>query len=208
MPRRPIPPQKFAAMARQMYDDPDLTGDVLALALVMLESMTRFKPAGAGDKSWTADLAERVSPRGDQQWVRWAIRQDLPRHVALGDGNTCIGTMIRRPTPCGRPSSRRFTLYDALSGERTWVGSCHRHHREVEMLEVDSRKAWVAAGSRPGPQNAGGVLERYFSSDWDKVYQWAQPSWKRPGAVSEPPRRPHLTLIAGGLDLVDEDVSG
>jgi len=197
--RRPIPQQKFAGLARQMYDDPDLTGDVLHFALAIAEMLTRSDTDFRG--AWTAELSRRVAGRPD--WARYAVRQDLPRHVPVGDGFTCVGQMIRRPGLCGRSTTQRHQMVDPLTGERTVVGTCSRHHDEINKLEDQARKAWIAAGKRPGPQNAGGILERYFTADWDRVYTWASPYWTRPDSPAEPPRRPTLTLIVGGLD-VDE----
>jgi hypothetical protein len=199
--RPQITQQRFAVLARQMYDDPKLTGDVLYFALALAEALTR--PEGVGKAGWTTELGQRVGGRGGE-WARSAIRQDMPRHVPVGDGYTCIGEMIRRPGPCGQPSTRRHWLRDALTGEITVVGSCGRHHAPIEVMERISARAWVDAGKRPGPQNAGGELERYFTANWDKAYTWASPMWTRPGTVLEPPRRPNLTLIRGGLELVDE----
>jgi hypothetical protein len=198
--RPQISQQRFAALARQMYDDTLLTGDVLQFALALAETLTR--PQGVGKLGWTTELSQRVGGHGE--WARYAVRQDLPRHMPVGDGATCVGRMIRRPGLCGRSSTQRHWRHDALTGEVTVMGSCARHHDEVRAIESASRQAWIAAGKRPGPQNAGGNLERYFSANWDKVYTWSSPTWTRPGTALEPPRRPHLTLIRGGLELVDE----
>lgn len=204
MTRRLIPQHEFASLARKMYDDDDLVGDVLTLALVLAESLTRQESRQRAS-GWTRHLGERVvGPRYAANWVRYAVRQDLPRHTAADDGAACVGTMVRRDGPCGQRSTRRHLLRDALTGEQTWIGSCARHHREVGQREDQARAAWADAGRRPGPQNAGGVLERYFTSDWDRIYLWASPGWRRPDSPLEAPRRPHLVLLAGGLlELAD-----
>lgn len=196
--RRPqITQHRFAELARKMYDDPDLTGDVLHFALALAETLTR--PVGVGKAGWTTELSLRVGGRGE--WARYAIRQDLPRHVPVGDGNVCVGEMIRRPGLCGKSSTQRHWLRDPVTGEVTVVGSCSRHHEALRRTENVTALAWVDAGKRPGPQNAGGILERYFTANWDKVYAWSSPTWTRPGTALEPPRRPNLTLIRGGLEL-------
>lgn len=200
--RRPqITQFRFAELARKMYDDPDLTGDVLHFALALAETLTR--PVGVGKAGWTTELSLRVDGRRSE-WARYAIRQDLPRHMPVGEGDVCVGTMIRRSTPCGQRSTQRHWLHDPITGERSVVGSCSRHHLELEQQQRISMLAWVDAGKRPGPQNAGGILERYFTANWDRVYTWASPTWTRPGTPLEPPRRPNLTLIRGGLELVED----
>lgn len=198
--RRPqITQQRFAELARKMYDDPDLTGDVLHFALALAETLTRAD--GVHRRGWTTELSQRVGGRGE--WARYAIRQDLPRHVPQGEGRDCVGTMIRREGLCGQSSTQRHWLHNAITGEVTVVGSCHRHHLELEQRQRVDMLAWVDAGKRPGPQNAGGILEGYFTANWDKIYTWSSPYWTRPGTALEPPRRPTLTLIRGGLELVD-----
>lgn len=198
MVKRPrITQMRFAALAREMYNDDDLNGDVLQFAVALAESMTRVETTPPS--SWSRDIAERCGePR---EWPRWAIRQDLPRHQPLEKGNTCHGQMIRREGLCGKSSTQRHWLREPLTGEMTIVGSCNRHHDQVNALERQMTLAWAHAGKRPGPQNAGGQLERYFSTDWDKVYTWASPSWTRPDSPLEAPRRPRLTLIHGGLEV-------
>jgi hypothetical protein len=203
MVRRPkITQQRFAEIARAMYDDDELTGDVLTFALALAELLTRENAPGG--PSWPAKVTKHVGAR-HSDWARWAIAQDLPRHEPVDSGyHTCVGEMIRRPGPCGKSATQRHWLRDPLSGEVTVVGSCNRHHVPIRALEEHNRREWIAAGKRPGPQNAGGQLERYFRGDWDTWYRWARPSWVRPGDALEPPRRPLLTLIRGGLELVDE----
>ena len=83
--RRPIPQQKFAGLARQMYDDPNLTGDVLHFALAVAEMLTR-SDTDFRREAWTAELSLRVAGRPD--WARYAVRS-LPA-TSIRGGTTHV----------------------------------------------------------------------------------------------------------------------
>lgn len=60
-------------------------------------------------------------------------------------------------------------------------------------------KQWHENGEPLPPPNAGGILRRYFNSDWDALYTWAAP-YLTPLEGAKPPTlpKPNLRLITGG----------
>ncbi len=191
-----------------MIHDPDLTRDALLFALTLDEVLAMQREAGhrgvGPDNDWVGQIGELARGPLEQDerrrfWVKHVIADDVPRYeAALNDGHpACVAPMIRREGPCGKPGTTRLIDYDPATGERAWIGLCSRH-RHLEESYQRRRQEWIANGTPTPPPNVGGVLMRYFKTDWDTVYRWADPytrrSARKPEAV---PPRPQLRLIHG-----------
>lgn len=106
--------------------------------------------------------------------------------------------MIRRDGPCGKRATSVWLEHQPDTGAAQYVGFCKRHiTTEREQQGIDSYDAWVANGKPSPPPNAGGVLPRYFETDWAALYAWA--AGQRADSTkqrSTPP--PTLIVINGG----------
>lgn len=191
-----------------MFDDPDLTGDALLFALTLSHVLTRRKH----DKTYrlrtgtTAKVLKEVRrlAHGDSthwRWIKKVIADDVPRYaIDPPRALRCGAPMIRRDGPCGKSTSTRWIDRDPTTGEQEWIGFCSRHYTaQQDILRRERLADWVAHG-RPEPApNRGGVLPRYFDTDWPKWWAWAAP-YRTPsqGGREATPPRPMLTLIQGG----------
>lgn len=191
-----------------MCDDPDLTGDLLLFAITTahVTSRRRHAPRRLPKRHWLEEVAEAVGC--DTWWVQRMIGRDVPRFEApnLSGHRACVAPMIRRDGPCGKPGVRGGPLRDPDTGEFTYAWACSRHRREMAADIERRRRAWIANGSPQPAPNTGGVLPRYFTTDWNVYYDWAAP-WRKPAdTLPEPtPPRPQLRLIQGGATRTDHE---
>lgn len=183
-------------MVKRMLADPDLHGYPLLFAIALADVVT----SGLGSKdTWMTEVCERLGCQRD--WVKVMVAQDRPRYEPRREYPlTCRGQMIRRAGLCGKAGHHVGWLYDD-EGRREEIGACSRHRDQVNASCDASRRAWVDAGKPIPPANTGGILEKYFSADWDRIYAWSSYRWERPPAgVVRTDMRPVLRLIVGGLD--------
>lgn len=192
---------------RQMLNDPDLTGDLLLFALCLDEVIaTRREQGRKSLRNWVQEVA--ILAHGDgpyymRYWGKNVIGQDIPTHEADGFRSPsvpCVAPMIRREGQCGKKSSVRFIDHDPKTGEGKFVGLCARHRWHMAYFNERQRE-WEANGEPVPPANRGGVLRRYFSTDWEGIYRWARPGVKpMEGGREATPPRPKLRLIQGGSE--------
>lgn len=176
----------FTSTVERMFADQDLTGDLLVLAIALA-----LEPAG----SWS-QVRDRLG--WSHEKLRLVLRSDVERYRPDIGPRVCGAPMIRRPGPCGRPARAMTWWVDPDTGHRTAHHWCSRHaDLQDEAARRAAYEAWTAAGSPTPPANAGGVLKRYLSTDWDKVYDWVDPHRRVPGPGGP---RAKLTLIRGGAD--------
>ena len=187
----------YRAQIQAMMADPDLTGDVLLLAVAMLNQSQLAIEAGQQRFRWS-DVCRDLGWDGSHK-LRWTIADDFPRYEIPRDVVVrCVALMVRREGLCGKPAawSLVFDDRDPETGAGRRVGFCSRHgHLQYDVLA--RAKRWRANGRPQPPDNTGGVLPRYFDGDWPGLYRWAKP-WQPlgtgPGKPPAPPR-PTLTLI-------------
>jgi hypothetical protein len=189
---------------RRMLNDPDLTGDLLLFALALDEVITTRREQGRKTlRNWVVEAAALVydidsNPYYRRYWGKRVIGDDLPRYEpADKKGRGCVAPMVRREGLCGKASSTVRIDHDPMTGEARWVRFCARHKHLVRDVEARLRE-WSANGKPCPPANAGGVLRRYFSADWDSVYEWAAGRAPMEGGREATPPRPKLRLIPGG----------
>jgi hypothetical protein len=191
---------------RRMLNDPDLTGELLLFALALDEVIVTRKEQGRRTlRNWVQEVAVLAHEETSyylRYWGKSVLRDDFPRYEApRPHGRTvCVAPMIRREGPCGKVASLSWIDSDPITGESMHVGLCARHRGGEVQAYYDRRHAeWVANGKPIPPANTGGVLRRYFSADWDSIYQWARPgSTPMEGGREATPPRPKLRLIPGG----------
>lgn len=180
----------------KMLADPDLTGDLLLVALVIAALTTEV---GRVPVKWPG-VAQRCG------WslarLRIVLSADVPRYEPPRDGyGLCTAPMIRRTGPCGKRASESGYLIDPTTGVQTPWGRCARHRadRSAALAHRDAYQQWRVQGEPRPPANAGGVLPRHFTTDWEQVWDWAAP-WRirAEGAKPATPPRPVLRLITGG----------
>ena len=182
----------------KMLADPDLTGDLLLVALVITALTTEV---GQVHAKWSG-VAERCG--WSSQHIRYVVGHDVPRYEPPREGyGVCTAPMIRRAGLCGKRSSESGYLIDPLTGVMTPWGRCARHRdtdrRAAALAHSDAYRQWRVQGEPRPPANTGGVLPRYFVTDWDQVWDWAAPYRTRAdGAKPATPPRPVLRLIPGG----------
>lgn len=210
--------QRQATVAR-ICNDPDLNSDGKLFAicsLVFLDEKESSASARMAKRNrWLQSVAVMGRGDGDRDrssyWVREVIRHDIPRYLgplalAHHQGRhfpyTCTAPMIRREGPCGKPAHQHGDDYDPLTGEAVYWGYCTRHWGHDIRHQLDQRrKQWHANGEPSPPPNAGGVLKKYFDTDWPGLYEWAAPYLKPLEGAKEPVLpRPKLTLILGDGD--------
>jgi hypothetical protein len=172
----------FTETAEKMLLDPALTGDLLALGLAL--AFTTSWPRARAHLGW------------NPQKLRSVVRRDVLRYEPPAPDRACPAPMVRRQGLCGKRTLGFAWLVDPDTGQRTPVQFCRRHeHLGDEPARRRAWEQWRANGEPQPPANTGGVLAGYLSCDWEAVYDWADPTRKRPGT---PVPRPALTLIQGG----------
>lgn len=191
-----------------LLDDPDLTGDLLLIAIALAR---HFDLRDGGDKEDVAGAALGMFP-GDTQavYVRVfkALRSDIRRYeVPPGGGpdgrNTCDAAMVTRDR-CGKPASCGTIVWDPDTGEGRHLSACgQRDHRDWWKEQSKAAKAArQAAGDdfpRP-PANTGGVLARHFPEiDWPNMWAHLDDDWEPHPEPVEPVQMPFegLRLITG-----------
>lgn len=191
---------------RAMIQDPDLSGDTLLFSLVLDEVLSMRRSPGpqrfVAQTDWVgqvADLARGDLASADMRrfWAKRVLAEDAPRYEPTrgADFPTCVAPMIRREGLCGQRGTTHLIDHDPETGEGQRIGLCSRH-RELEKYYERRRLEWVANGAPVPPPNRGGVLMRYFRTDWDEVYTWAGGRKPHPGKRLDPtPPRPHLRLV-------------
>lgn len=190
---------RYRTEVQAMMTDPDLTGDVLLLALVMSHGIhSNAEKTGKQLVKWSEIY--QITGWEDRD-LRQVLSQDFPRYEVKWTKPVCAAPMIRRDGPCGKEPaySLVFTDYDPETGEGRQVGFCSRHG----ALQHDVRahqKQWRINGALVPPDNTGGILRRYFDGDLDSLYRWARPYSKLTDGTGKPaePPRPTLTLLKGG----------
>lgn len=186
---------------RLMLNDPDLTGDTLLFALALDEALAARKEQRRPRRSWIDDVADlgwgEQAGANDHCRVKDIIGKDVPRFEPIREtpGIPCAAPMIRRDGLCGQLATWSTIDRDPETGEARWTGLCRRH-REGRTKFDARRMAWIANGKPTPPPNAGGVLKRYFTADWNALYRWAAP-WRTPldGGREPTPPRPQLRLV-------------
>lgn len=183
--------KKFTA---QLLADEDLTGDLLALALVILNQLRDKSGPGT---NW---LDRARIALGWEWWkVRGVLHRDAPHYRATDRrGEGCIAPMIRRDGPCGKRAGTTWQEIDPQTGEAELVSMCSRHS-PTPLRSSESYRAWVANGKPRPPANTGGILARYFTKKGlAEAYEWAHPDYDRDGEGKPPTLpRPTLRLIRG-----------
>jgi hypothetical protein len=209
---------EFAAITHRMIMDPDLVGDALLLALGTAEVMhsRHYTKAPKSERTWSGIALRVFGDDGDvgrrrdsRRRLQYVIREDIPQYrppdLDRPGAYRCDAPMVRREGKCGKSASLSWGDRNPETGEMRMLGLCTRHRRteygaEVERLRRVRLQQWRANGEPEPPANRGGVLARYFDTDWGVMYEWADPhlSGRAPaeGRPSTPPR-PTLTLIRG-----------
>jgi hypothetical protein len=194
----------YRRRVKAMLDDPECTGDLLALGVALLD----FAVLRTSDSRSWADYAERAWGDKNGWRVRHVLQSDIRRYDAIkdaGEGDParkCGAPMIRRQGSCGQSATRRTLLTDPESGRRQWLGACKRHlpwfeqRLHANRMAVSEYEAVVAP-----PANAGGVLARHIPEiDWEATWKKLDPEWTRPPEAEpqEVSLKPRLRLVLGG----------
>lgn len=185
--------------------DPDLTGAGRLFCFctaALIAQRAQDNRRSLKRSSWLEavdEMAGSSSVKGF--WVRNVIRDDVPRYVPEGFGANrgCSAPMIRREGLCGKGTYTAFVDRDPSTGAGRQVGYCTRHwSHEKDMERMRRHREWVENGEPSPAPNAGGVLRRYFSTDWEGLYAWAAPG-QTPLEGEKPATlpRPTLSLIQG-----------
>lgn len=186
-------------------NDPDLDADQKLFCVLALTVIHDREVAGRKSfkhRSLFRAVADLSNQRNPNYWIREVIQKDIPRYEPPKVDYTqgCLAPMIRREGHCGKPSVIRGVERDPLTGVGTPFAFCSRHRNHSDDWRIQqNRKQWFDNGQpSPGP-NAGGVLRKYFASDWDVLYKWAAP-YITPLQGEKPPTlpKPNLRLISGG----------
>ncbi|MCA9843231.1 MAG: hypothetical protein KC491_01140 [Dehalococcoidia bacterium] len=192
---------KLLAMAA----DPDLTGDAELFAFCLLAHLTEKRLTGRNN-NWIEAVGEMMSPDADHgAWsCRRVIAKDIPRYEPpILKTRGCIALKSRGPNagkPCGKGGSTWLDR-DPSTGEARWLSYCPRHMPAgAHQSRQDRHRHWELNGKPMPPANTGGVLARYFSTNWAKMYAWADPHTE-PSSTGKPatPPKPRLSVIRGGL---------
>lgn len=187
-------------------NDPDLDADAKLFALLATTIIYQRRAAGRKElksRSMFRQIADMSGHDRPNYWIRLVIQKDIPRYEPPPHNHRgCLAPMIRRDGPCGKNSIVHGYDRDPLTGEATPYAFCSRHRNHADDWRIkQNHKQWCENGQPSPPPNAGGVLRRYFSSDWDALYKWAAP-YTTPLEGAKPPTlpKPTLSLIRGGAD--------
>lgn len=179
-----------------MLEDPDLTGDLLAVAIAL-----RWVLDSGDTSKWLNRVAEAIGHR--PQRVRIAIGDDMPRYKGDMTSPVCDVLMPRRGDACGKRASNYTSDRDPETGALRLVGRCTRHDvdRAFWLCLEDRRKQWEANGKPLPPHDTGGILRRHFPGyNWADIYTWARPGVEQTPGGGKPKilPRPKLILLRGG----------
>lgn len=185
---------------RAIAFDADLSQDAKLFAFCLLVHLAD-PGAGHEGQDWVRAVSELMQP-GNAYRVRSVIAADVPRYEVPYVYARCVAVKTRGPDAggrcCGSPSGGPWLDRDPLTGEGRYIGYCTRHFTDViRQLRVDREAQWIANGRPSPPANTGGVLARYFRTDWDALYRWAAPDVV-PSVRGDAPAAPRLVLIRGG----------
>ena len=184
-------------------NDPDLDRDATLFAICTLAILHESRTSATGKlkaKAWLRTISEMVG--GDTYFVRKVIRHDIPRYDCPPSDKGCTAEMIRREGLCGKNTIIKGVVRDPMTGVATPYGYCSRHRNHADDWRIQQTNRQWDENGRPSPApNAGGVLRRYFDTDWAGLYEWAAPYIKPlDGAKPATLPRPKLTLITGGAE--------
>lgn len=214
----------YVSGSRELFDEPDLAGDLLLIALAMLYHLTidrvdepktparvigRVGPDNVVRRvNWVRDACWRIWPDEpeDRFWghLKRIIMADTPRYVptTLRDEAVCMSMLERNPTKAcpHKPTVRQMTP-NPQTGETDLVGSCSNptHLSLFNRTTRRNRDLFEENGRPKPPNNAGGVLERTFPDnweiDWPALYTWASGNLYDPTHPEGRPARARLTLV-------------
>ena len=206
-PRRSTLLDRYHRLVERITADPDLTGELLLLAILMAEQVV----FNAGGTVEMAKLGNRIfGDRPSRSDIVALLKGDIRRYDFRADpGNAgrtwavpCESPMIRREGLCGKRSSTTGLMTELETGRRLWSGACTRHRDWWYQAHRDNRAAVQALGDRlPTPAaNAGGLLARHFPAiDWEDYWRKLDPTW-----VAPPEAKPHVPptfkLVLGGAE--------
>lgn len=195
-----------------MLDDPQCTGDLLALGTA-LAYFTDFE-MGQGRGSLLR-IARRAFPNTAhlRHHMNGILRGDIRRYDPDADPEnrsywdiSCGAPMIRKTGPCGVHATTRYLLVDYDSGRERWTGACSRkeHKRWLETVFARNRPARGAEDCPPPPPvpaaNTGGVLARHIPEiNWTKIYQLYKADWSPP-PEDRPWMPPTFSLHLGDVE--------
>lgn len=186
----------------EISQDPDLDSNAKLFAYLVLADIAigRSELASSEKLARRRPWMERVNTAaGSDYFCRSVIRADVPRYIGEPSTNACIAPMVRRDGPCGKQTYKHVWIRDPETGRRTREYYCTRHWSlDHEKRSRDLHDAWEANGSPEPPANSGGVLRRHLSTNWDELYDWADPGRRSEGGKEPTPPRPKLSLIQGG----------
>jgi hypothetical protein len=197
--------REYRKRVAAMLDDPECTGDLLALGISLLDfAILRID---TDEKSWSYYGGRAWGAERHGYMVRDVLRRDIRRYDAIKDASArdparrCGAPMVRRQGPCGNSAGRRALLTDPDTGRKQWIAACSRH---VDWFDgrVRSNRAQCEVETITIPAaNAGGVLARHIPEiDWPATWRKLDPNWTPPPeGVDEPTGvKPKLTLVMGG----------
>lgn len=194
---------------RDMLASPDLTGDLLLIALAIDEVNYRKDEDGRSHKRmhWVKEVALLIygeDARNGAWRVKDHIGKDCPRYELAGlrGARACPAPMVRREGVCGKGGTYGGVDRDPVTGEGAYTYYCNRHRHLAAGADRRHRE-WVANGKPVPPANTGGVLRRWYGGNWDEIYRWASGRDPMPGGREATPPRPTLRLIQGGAEEVE-----
>jgi hypothetical protein len=170
---------------QNMMDDDYLRGDLLLLAIVILDSLHRT------NKLNTKLIHARTG--WDIYAIKRIVEKDIPRYEPEKQSWTCQVPLVRKEGVCGGSGSNTHRIYKPENGEYTLRHSCSRHEPGMTAMERAKRIEWTANGAPVPANNTGGGLTRYFHTD--ELYDWATPEWKKGADRTPPIPRPELKII-------------
>ena len=171
---------------QDMMDDQYLTGDLLLLALVMLDCFHR-----TGGRQSLKQIWQRTG--WDIYTVTRIVASDIPRYEPPKSSWTCQVPLIRKEGACGQSANNHHRIRNPENGEWEDRRACSRHEAGVAAMERAKRMEWEANGSPLPANNVGGGLTRYFHTE--KLYDWATPEWRKGQDRTPPIPRPKLQVI-------------
>lgn len=194
----PAAAQRYAKRVRAMIDDPECTGDLLAIGVALADMIDLNRDDG---RNWSNIGIRVYGPKGRWSRLTHTLGEDVRRYDALADADAnqwaskCGAPMVRRHGPCGKQAGRKTLITDPYTGRKQWLAACSRHAEWFTKELIARRDAASDVEQIDPPANAGGVLERHFPDlKWEQVYEWVRPGWTEPGERVEVPK---LVLIKG-----------
>lgn len=170
---------------QNMMDDEYLTGDLLLLAMVILDSLHRT------GKLNTKLIHARTG--WDVYNIKRIVAKDIPRYEPPASHWTCAVPLVRKEGVCGQSANNHHRIRNPENGEYEDRRTCSRHEAGMAAMERAKKMEWAANGAPAPANNAGGGLTRYFHTD--ELYDWATPEWKKGQDRTPPIPRPKLKVI-------------